>query len=104
VQDDAVSVDWSRVRFTEHMTEAAAVVGECHVVLDFDGAEHTTYEVKVLRPLKGASDAPFFAVGISRATPDGYRPVGEGATPEDAVEACLAAAGVHHRRRLRQRE
>jgi hypothetical protein len=97
-------VDWRRVRFTAHMTEAAAVVGECHVVLDFDGAEQATYEVKVLQPLKGASDAAFFAVGINRAAPDGYRPVGEGATPEEAVEACLAAAGVHHRRRLRQRD
>jgi hypothetical protein len=105
VEDDGgMTVDWSRVRFTEHMTEAAAVVGECHVVLDFDGIEHTTYEVRVLRPLKGASDAAFFAVGVNRAALDGYRPVGEGATPEEAVEACLAAAGVHHRRRLRQRE
>ena len=104
MEDDvAMPVDWSRVRFTQHMTEAAVVVGECHVALDFDGEEQAAYEVKVLRPLKGASDAAFFAIATNRAAPDGFRPVGEGATPEEAVEACLAAAGVHHRRRQRQR-
>ena len=30
-----MTVDWRRVTLTEHMKEAAAVVGECQVVLDF---------------------------------------------------------------------
>jgi hypothetical protein len=84
------------------MTEAAAVVGECHVAFDFDGHEQAAYEIKVLRPLKGASTSPFFAIGTNRGEPHGYRPVGEGDSAEEAVEACLAAAGVYHRRRLRQ--
>ena len=96
-------IDWSRVRFTEHMTEAAAVVGACRVVFDFDGREQATYAVEVLRALKGPAPRPYFALGTNVADPGAYRPLGEGDTPEEAVEACLAAAGVHHRRRLRQR-
>jgi hypothetical protein len=95
-----MGVDWSRVRFTEHMTEAAAVVGECHVVLDFDSRERATYEVKVYQGLKG--DTGYFAVGMSREEPEGFRPTASGDSPEAAVQACLEAAGVHHRRRLKQ--
>jgi hypothetical protein len=94
------SLDWSRVTFTEHMTEAAAVVGECEVVLDF-GSERATYAVKVYRPLKGGGEA-FFAVGTNREDPHAFRPVGEGSTPEDALQTCLNTAGVYHRRRVKQ--
>ena len=94
------SLDWSRVAFTEHMTEAAEVVAECDVVLDFE-IERATYAVRVYRPLKGASQA-FFAVGTNREDPQGFRPVGEGPTPEDALQACLNTAGVYHRRRVKQ--
>ncbi len=97
-----MALDWSRVRFTTHMTEAAAVVGECSVVLDFGPPEQATYDVKVYAALKPADGDPFFAVGTNRADPAGFRPVCGGATPEDAVEGCLAAAGVHHRRRVKQ--
>jgi hypothetical protein len=95
-------MDWSRVRFTEHMVEAAEVVGECQVAFDFEGREQTCYEVKVLRMLRGASAAPYVAVAANRADPGGFRPVGEGDTGEAAVEACLREAGVYHRRRARQ--
>jgi hypothetical protein len=98
-----VSVDWKRVRLTAHMTEAAAVVGECQVVLDFGPPETVCYEVKVYAALKGGGDAPYFAIGINRDDPEGFRPVGAATTPEDAVDACLAAAGVFHRRRVKQR-
>ena len=84
------------------MTEAAAVVAECHVVLDF-GSERAAYEVKVYQPLKGGADG-FFAVGTNREDAQGYRPVGEGTTPEDALQICLNAAGVYHRRRVKQTE
>ena len=97
-----MAVDWSRVRLTEHMTEAAVVVGECHVVLDFGSGGPLAYEVKVYRTLKGGGDEPFFAVGTRREDPSGYRPVGGGASAEDAVQRCLEAAGVHHRRKVKQ--
>jgi hypothetical protein len=94
-------MDWSRVVFTEHMTEAAAVEAVCHVVFDFGAPEHAAYEITVLRVLKGTG-APYFASGRDRDRPDAFRPFGEGDTPEAALQACLESAGVHHRRHERQ--
>lgn len=96
-------MDWTRVAFTEHMTEAAAVEAVCHVVFDFGGGERATYEMTVLRVLKGAG-AAYFATGRDRDRADGFRPFGEGDTPEAALQACLESAGVHHRRHERQRD
>jgi hypothetical protein len=95
-------MDWRRIAFTEHMTEAAAVEAVCHVVFDFGGGEQATYEITVLRVLKGGG-APYFATGRDRDRTDAFRPFGEGDTPEAAVQACLESAGVHHRRHERQR-
>jgi len=95
-----VTVDWRRVTLTEHMTDAAAVVGECQVVLDFGPDARVAYEIKVYETLKGGSG--YFAIGRSDVDPEGYRPFGTAATPEAAVDACLAAAGIHHRRHVKQ--
>jgi hypothetical protein len=95
-------LDWTRITFTDHMVEAAAVVAQCQVAFDFEGSEQVAYEVKVFRTLKGASSEPFFAVGTNLGDPTAFRPIGEGDTPEGALEACLAAAGIHHRRRVKQ--
>jgi hypothetical protein len=94
-------MDWHRVVFTEHMTEAAAVVGECQVVLDFSATARATYEIKVLRALKGTG-APFFAIGRRQDADDAFRPVGDGDTPEAALQACLEHAGIHLRRHERR--
>jgi hypothetical protein len=96
-----VSIDWTRIAFTEHMTEAAALVGECQVVLDFSPAERVQYEIKVYEALKGGGER-YFAIGINPDDPQAYRPIAGAATPEEALQACLAAAGVHHRRRVKQ--
>ena len=97
-----MTVDWSRVRLTEHMTEAAAVVGECHVVFDFGGLPAVTYEMKVYRALKGGGVDLYFAVGTNPDDRDGYHPVSGGPTPEAAAQGCLEAAGIHHRRLVKQ--
>ena len=99
-----MAIDWSRIRFTEHMTEAAAVVAECHVVLDFGAQARVAYEIKVYESLKGGAgaDERYFALGTNRNEPEGFRPLGSGASPEDALERCLADAGVFHRRRVKQ--
>ena len=81
---------------------AAAVVAECQVAFDFEGVEQVCYRVQVFRALKGASAEPYFAVGSNRDDPGAFRPLGAGGSPEEALEACLAAAGIHHRRRVRQ--
>ncbi len=75
-------VDWSRITFTEHMTEAAAVVGLCEVVIDFESAERTSYEIRVYQGLKGHGDEPYFAVATNRDDPDAFRPIGTGASAE----------------------
>ena len=95
-------IDWSRFTFTDHMVEAAAVVAQCQVAFDFEGREQVSYEVKIFRTLKGASSAAFFAVAVNLGDSAAFRPIGEGDTPEGALEACLAAAGIHHRRRVKQ--
>ena len=46
-----MAIDWRRVTFTEHMTEAAALVAECHVVLDFGSEHRVSYELKVYESL-----------------------------------------------------
>ena len=97
-----MTFDWRRVALTENMTEAAAVVGECQVVFDFGPDARVEYEVKIYETLKGGGDEPYFAIGRSARDPEGYRPFGSAATPEAALEACLAAAGVHHRRLVKQ--
>jgi hypothetical protein len=94
--------DWSHIRFTEHMTEAAAMVAECQVVLDFGPAAQVAYEIKVYESLKGGGAERYFAVGINRDDPQGFRPVGGAATAEEALQACLSNAGIHHRRRVKQ--
>lgn len=95
-------VDWRRIRLTEHMTEAAAVVAQCQVVFDFEGSEHTVYDVQVLEALKDAGTDRFFAVAANRDDAGAFRPLGAGATPEEALQQCLDNAGVHHRRRVKQ--
>jgi len=65
-----VALDWSRITFTEHMTEAAAVVGECQVVIDFSPSERAAYEIKVYESLKGATGDRYFALGTNREEPD----------------------------------
>jgi hypothetical protein len=94
-------MDWRRVAFTEHMTEAAALVGACRVVLDF-GAERACYTVEVWESLKGGGAERYFATATNVDDPRAYRPLGAADTPEAAAQACLAAAGVYHRRRVKQ--
>ena len=98
-----LGMDWDAVVFTEHMVEAAVVESVCQVAFDFGDGAPATYELAVLRVVKGGG-APYFATGRDRDRPDGFRPFGEGATPEAALQACLESAGIHHRRHGRQGE
>ena len=97
-----MALDWSRVELTEHMTEAAGVVAECQVVLEFGPSERACYEIKVYEALKGGGGERYFALGTNRDDPKGFRPFADGPTPESALQTCLANAGIHHRRRVKQ--
>jgi hypothetical protein len=94
-------MDWRRIVFTEHMTEAAALVGECQVVFDF-GSERASYEIRIYEGLKGGGAEPYFAVGRNRDEAAAFQPVASADSPEEALQRCLAAAGVYHRRRVKQ--
>jgi hypothetical protein len=94
--------DWSRIDFTEYMTEAARVVVECHVVLTFGPDEQVTYEFKVCESLEGSNDERYFAVGVNRDDPEAFRPVASATTAEQALQECLVDAGIHHRRQMKQ--
>jgi len=96
-------MDWRRITFTEHMTEAAALVAECQVVFDFTPTERAVYDIKVFESLKGGGER-YFAIGTNPDDPRGFRPVGGADTPEDALHGCLGSAGVYHRRRVKQTE
>ena len=45
---------------------------------------------------------PIENIGTNPADGQGFRPVGAGTTPEEALQGCLNDAGVHHRRRVKQ--
>jgi len=94
--------DWSRIDFTEHMTEAAVVLAECHVVFSVGAVEHATYEFQVCESIGAAGDERYFAVGRNRDDPTEYRPVDSGGTPEEALQACILKAAVYHRRQAKQ--
>jgi hypothetical protein len=83
------------------MTEAAAVVAECQVALDFGSGTPVVYAIKVFDTLKGAAGARYFAVGTSLEH-EVFHPVGNGEDPEAALQNCLNNAGIHHRRLLKQ--
>ncbi len=95
-------IDWSRVTLTEHMTEAAALIAACQVVFDFETDTPICYDIQVFRHVKGESAEPFFALGRQRDVESSYRPLGEGPTPEAALQDCLEQAGVYHRRHVKQ--
>ena len=95
-------MDWSRIDFTEYMTEAAVVVSECHVVLRFPGDRTVTYEFKVFEALEDSTEERYFALGLDRKDPEGFRPSASGTTPEEALQGCVVDAGVHHRREIKQ--
>ena len=99
-----MTFDWTRVALTEHMVEAARLVAECQVVIDFTPTERVTYEIKVYESLKGGGADRFFAVGVNREDRDGFHPLGAAETGEDALQRCLSNAGVYHRRRVKQAE
>jgi len=96
-----VSIDWSKIVFTEHVTEAAIVIGQTQVVIDF-GAERASYDILVYEAVKGGGDDRYFAVGTNRDDAGGYRPTAAAATAEEAVQRCLSDAGIFHRRRVKQ--
>jgi hypothetical protein len=91
-------MDWRRVPLTDHMTEAARVVGEAEVVIDFGGAARGWFRVSVFEDLRAApGEDAYFARAVERDDPQ-LQALASGATAEDAATLCLREAGVSLRR------
>jgi len=91
-------MDWRRIPLTEHMTEAARVVSEAEVVIDFGESARGWFRVGVFEDLRAADDAErYFARAVEKADP-AVQALATGPTPEDAATACLREAGVSLRR------
>jgi len=90
-------MDWSRVPLTEHMVEAARVVSEAEVVIDFGAKARGWFRITVLEDLRGARDERYFARAVERDDPQ-IQALASAATAEDAATLCLREAGVSLRR------
>ena len=91
-------MDWRRVPLTEHMTEAARVVSEAEVVIEFAPAARGWFRVSVFEDLRATDDdARYFARAVEKDDP-AIQALGAAATPEDAATIALREAGVSLRR------
>lgn len=91
-------MDWRRVTLTSQMTEAARIVSEAEVVIDFGETARGWFRVSVLEDLRAEDNAErYFARAVERDDP-AVQALATGATPEDAASACLREAGVSLRR------
>jgi hypothetical protein len=90
-------MDWRRVPLTEHMIEAARVVSEAEVVIDFGGAARGWFRITVLEDLRAEGDERYFARAVERDDAQ-IQALATATTEEDAATACLREAGVSLRR------
>ncbi|HEY8517404.1 MAG TPA: hypothetical protein VIS07_17980 [Candidatus Binatia bacterium] len=91
-------MDWRRVPLGEHVVEAASVVSEAEVVLEFTPDARGWFRVTVFEDLRAADDDErYFARAEEKSEPT-LQGLGTAATPEDAAAIALREAGVSLRR------
>jgi len=90
-------MNWREVPLTEHMTEAAAVVGEAEVVIEFAPAARGWFRVSVFEDLKEPRGDRFFARAVEKEDPQ-VQATASAETAEDAAARCLLEAGISLRR------
>ena len=91
-------MDWRSVPLTEHMTEAARVVSQAEVVIEFAPAVRGWFLVTVFEDLRAGDDTErYFARAVEKDDAS-IRSLAAAATPEDAATLCLREAGVSLRR------
>jgi hypothetical protein len=80
------------------MVEAAAIVGEAEIVIEFSERSRGWFRVSVFEDLRAEGAGPrFFARAIEKENPQ-IQALGTGDTPEEAAATCLRGAGVSLRR------
>lgn len=91
-------MDWQQIPLADAVVEAAAVVGEAEIVLQFTERSRGWFRLTVFEDLRATDPgARFFARAVEKEDPLVQASVTAG-TPEDAVTLCLREAGVSLRR------
>ena len=91
-------MDWRLVPLTEHMTEAARVVSQAEVVIEFSETARGWFHVTVFEDLRSTDDADRYFARAAEKDDASIQSLGAGATPEEAATVCLREAGVSLRR------
>lgn len=91
-------MDWRKVSLTSQMTEAACVLSEAEVVIEFAPAARGWFRVTVFEDLRATDDAERYFARAMDKDDAAIQALATGATPEDAATACLREAGVSLRR------
>lgn len=91
-------MNWTEVPLTEHVTEAAAVVGEAELVIEFTENARGWFRITVFEDLRaeGGSDR-YFARAVEKAE-GGLEAAASAATPEAAASLCIRETGITLRR------
>ena len=91
-------MDWQQIPLAEAVVEAAAVVGEAEIVLQFTETARGWFRVTVFEDLRATDLAlRYYARAVEKEDPLVQAFVTAG-TPEDAATLCLREAGVSLRR------
>jgi hypothetical protein len=91
-------MDWRCIPLTEHMTEAARVLSEAEIVIEFAPAARGWFRITVFEDLRATDDAERYFARATEKDDATVQALATGATPEDAATACLREAGVSLRR------
>jgi hypothetical protein len=79
------------------MVEAARVLSEAEVVIDFGAKARGWFRITVLEDLRADGDERFFARAVERDDPL-IQAMAAGSTGEEAATLCLREAGISLRR------
>jgi hypothetical protein len=91
-------MDWRQIPLADAVVEAASIVGEAEVVLQFTETARGWFRVTVFEDLRSSTEeARFFARAVERDDPL-VQAMAAGDTPEEAATICLREAGVSLRR------
>jgi hypothetical protein len=91
-------MDWHRVPLGEHVTEAARVVSEAELVIEFGPAARGWFRITVFEDLRAGDGADrYFARAVEKEDPS-VQALAVATTPEDAATGALREAGVSLRR------
>lgn len=90
-------MDWREVPLTEHMSEAAQVVGEAEVVIEFSQVVRGWFRITVFEDLKSEDEERYFARALEKGG-KAIEALATATTPEAAAAFCLREAGISLRR------